>query len=347
MKYGALKFTSTNIGDEIQSIAAQRFLPQIDYYIFREQLRKFNADEKVKLIMNSWYMWRPQNFPPSECIEPLLISMFFNPDCRGKILTKETITFFKKYGPVGCRDLSTQKWLEDNSIQAYFSGCLTTTLIPNEKIRMRHPDKYILCVDCSSEVINYVKENSKYPVYSFKKHLSPYIESLDRMELAKVVLFLYQNAHCVITANLHTAAPCLAFGTRVCLLHKKKEESHGVGRFEGMESFFNWQTEESLLNGEYDFNNPIPNPKEFEKYRDDLISRCKEFTGYDSQKPTLDDDFEPLFKVIAMIGFNDNNVKRTLYYASRKDLLKTLYFRFLKYMDMYDIDGEVYFKFRK
>jgi len=222
MKYGALKFTSTNIGDESQSIAAQRFLPRVDYYIFREQLSKFYSDDKVKLIMNSWYMWKPQNFPPKDCVDPLLISMFFNPDCRGKILTKETISFFIDNGPVGCRDLSTLKWLQENNIPAYFSGCLTTTLVPNENIRMKNPNKYVLCVDCSEEIIDYVKRNSKYPVYSFIRHLSPYIESMDRMDLAKIVLFLYHNAHCVITPNLHTALPCLAFGTRVCLLHKMK-----------------------------------------------------------------------------------------------------------------------------
>lgn len=160
--------------------------------------------------------------------------------------------------------------------------------------------------------------------------------------MAKVILFLYQNAYCVITTNLHTALPCLAFDTKVCLLHKKKEESHGVGRFEGMESFYNWQTEEELLNGEYDFNNPTPNPKDFLKYRDNLIERCREFTGYDSQKPTLDDDFEPLHKVISMIEYNENNMKRTLYWASRKDLLKIIYFRFIKNMNKDDIDSEKY-----
>lgn len=347
MKYGALKFTSTNIGDEIQSIAAQRFLPKVDYFIFREQLSKFSSDEKVKLIMNSWYMWNPQNFPPKDCIEPLLISMFFNPDCRSRILTKETISFFHKYGPVGCRDLSTLRWLEENRIPAYFSGCLTTTLIPNKKIKMRYPEKYILCVDCPDKVISYVMNNSNYPVYSFIRHLSPYIESMDRMELAKIVLFLYHNAYCVITPNLHTALPCLAFGTKVCLLHKKNEETHGAGRYEGMETFFNWQSEESFFNGGYDFNNPISNPKDFEKCRDDLVSRCKDFTGYDSNKPTLDDDFEPLHKIIAMIGFNENNLKRTLYYVSRKDLLKALYFRFVKNLSYRDINDEDYLRFKK
>ena len=297
MKYGALKYNSTNIGDEIQSIAAQRFLPQVDYYIFREQMHKFTTrdSEKVKLIMNSWYMWRPKNFPPNECIEPLLISMHFNPECRKYILSEKGKDFLKKYGPVGCRDLSTKKWLEENNIPAYYSCCLTSTLIPNENLRAKYPQKYVLCVDCPDKVIEYAKKNSIYPVYSFNKMFSPYIESVDRMQLAKAVLFTYQNAHCVITPNLHTALPCLAFHTKVCLLSKKKEASNAVGRFDGMESFFNWQTEDGFLKGNYSFNDPPENPTEYEKYRDELVEKCRLFTGYDSDKPTLDDDFEPLF----------------------------------------------------
>lgn len=336
-----------NIGDEIQSIAAQRFLPQIDYYIFREQLSNFVASEKTKLIMNSWYMWKPQNFPPKECVDPLLISMYFNPDCRKRILTGRTIDFFKKHGPVGCRDLSTLKWLEENDIPAYFSSCLTITLIPNEVIRARYSEKFVLCVDCSNEIVNYVKNKSLYPVYSFNKLFSPYIESVDRMTLAKAVLFMYQNAHCVITTNLHTALPCLAFNTKVCLLKKKEEFSHGMGRFEGMESFFNWQTEESFLNNNYDFNTPIQNPTAFIEYQKKLIDRCREFTGFDSKKPTLGDNFEPLHEIFSIISANQNNVKRTLYWASKKDLLKMFFLQLFKKVDMNDIDSENYLKLRK
>lgn len=347
MKFGALKFTSTNIGDEIQSIAAQRFLPKIDYYIFREQLSNFKSSEKVKLIMNSWYMWKPQNFPPSNSIEPLLVSMYFNPDCRKRILTKDSVSFFHKYGPVGCRDLSTQRWFEENGIPAYFSGCLTTTLIPNETIRKNNPHKYVLCVDCSDNICDYVKSKSIYPVYSFNKLLSPYIESLDRMVLAKVVLFMYHNAHCVITSNLHTALPCLAFGTRVCLLKKEYEISNGIGRFDGMESFFNWQTEDSFINNGYDFNYPMDNPKNYEGIRYSLIEKCKSFTGYDSEKPTIEDDFEPVHELISMLALNDKNIKRTLYWAGKKDLLKMIYLKAVKKADMYDIDSDEYLQIRK
>ena len=83
--YGILKYSSQNIGDEIQSVAAMRFLPKIDYYCHRERLDQFHlpeeqAGQKLKLIMNAWWMWQPKHFPPSEDIDPLLVSMHLRRD---------------------------------------------------------------------------------------------------------------------------------------------------------------------------------------------------------------------------------------------------------------------------
>ena len=65
MKYGLFEYTTENIGDEIQSIAARRFLPSVDYYFNRDSIDDTDtgADE-VKLIMNGWYTHKPENFPP-------------------------------------------------------------------------------------------------------------------------------------------------------------------------------------------------------------------------------------------------------------------------------------------
>lgn len=348
MKYAAFLGTATNIGEEIQSIAAQRFLPRVDHYIIKEQMHRFHSDEKTKLIMNAWYMGRPKHFPPQDCIDPLLISMHFNVECRDAILTPKGIDFFKKHGPVGCRDMSTKKWLEDNNIPAYYSGCLTSTLIPNEKLREKYPDKYILCVDCYPAIIDYVKQNAKYPVLSFSKEISPCIECMDRLEVAKVFLFLFQNAYCVITPNLHTATPCLAFNTKVCLVEWSKPPHYIIGRFDGMEDYFHRATKESFLEGCYDFNNPPENPKAFEEKRDELITKCREFTGYDANKPTLDDDFNPTYALISSISrkrigiFFENNVRRAMYAASRKDLIKMLILKMTGRMSLLDIRGDQY-----
>ena len=51
-KFGILKYSSINIGDEVQSVAAMRFIPQINYYVQRERVDQFKAKngEKVKLL---------------------------------------------------------------------------------------------------------------------------------------------------------------------------------------------------------------------------------------------------------------------------------------------------------
>lgn len=86
MKYGLLSYEygknkntmGGNLGDEIQSIAASCFLPRIDNFIDREALSDFASDEKVKVIMNGWYMHDTSKWIPSNSIEPLLVSMHFN-----------------------------------------------------------------------------------------------------------------------------------------------------------------------------------------------------------------------------------------------------------------------------
>ncbi|HEL2382598.1 TPA: hypothetical protein TZS71_000324 [Streptococcus suis] len=64
-KYTLFSYTTGNIRDEIQSVAASRFLPQIDYFINRDYMNDFqiDTDDKIKLIMNGWYSHRPENFP--------------------------------------------------------------------------------------------------------------------------------------------------------------------------------------------------------------------------------------------------------------------------------------------
>ena len=66
MKYGLMCYGyTTNLGNEIQSIAARRFLPEVDYYIDHEMIESFDEDANVKMIMNGWYLDCPKAWPPS------------------------------------------------------------------------------------------------------------------------------------------------------------------------------------------------------------------------------------------------------------------------------------------
>ena len=61
MKFGVVIHKPTmNLGDDIQTYAAAKLLPHVDYQIDREYISDFKSenDEPVAVIMNAWWMWK-------------------------------------------------------------------------------------------------------------------------------------------------------------------------------------------------------------------------------------------------------------------------------------------------
>lgn len=323
--YGILKYSSVNIGDEIQSIAAMRFLPKIEEYIHREQLNKYfpKTDKKTKLIMNAWWLHKPQNFPPTDFIDPLLISMHISVKKREKLLTEEVRKYFLEHGPVGCRDISTYEWLKSEGIPAYFSGCLTLTLQRNKSIKR---ENYILCIDIPEEVVDEIKKRTKRPVYSLSSLLTSYYNSKQRLKVAKIFLRLLHNAHCVVSTRLHVILPCLAFETPVLRINIDENGSNIAGRFSGFEDFMHTVTVEEFISNKkcYNFNFPPKNPNKHLKMKKDLIERCKNFTGYDRKKSLMLHYCNPLAEMFQLQQYNYDNIKRILYWGRIRDLKKVL-----------------------
>ncbi len=337
MKFGVLLNNTYNIGDDLQSIASMHFLPTVDYFPFKEQLNTFKTEngDKAKTILNSWYMWKFKNFPPSEDIDPLCISMHFAECCRKKILTKKTKEWFKEHGPVGCRDMDTRDWLLSNGVDAYFSGCLTLTLNENPKLRENSIwGGYILCVDVSNEVVETVKKRTNRPVYVIGKNIFSSFYAKDRLEISKMYLYLYHQAAAVVTGNMHASMPSLAVNTPVCLLTAENKGPDVQKRFSGLIDFLNhYTTEEFLANDIYDFNNPPKNPMKHLECRQALIERCKAFTGYYNEGPTLPDDFNPAMQLMNLLKFcswkGDKDIKGMVCIPWRKRILKAAILRYL------------------
>ena len=126
-------FVCKNIGDYVQSVASRQFIDRVDEYIEQEEADKYYPEdgEKIKLVMNGWFQWRSENWPPSEYIDPLLISMHISPLKAKDLLKPEGIAYLKEHSPVGCRDFQTQALLEAKGVPAYFSACMTLTLGKN------------------------------------------------------------------------------------------------------------------------------------------------------------------------------------------------------------------------
>lgn len=284
LKYALYSYdNSTNIGDEIQSIAARRFLPRIDYFINRDEVGSWRLPQKsskVKLITNAWYMSKPYHWPIGESnLDPLLISMHIEteiPETRAAFSSAESVGYLKKHQPIGCRDVSTQEFLQELGLETYFSGCLTLTLQKDPNIKK---EGYVLASGVTDAVYKKLQEQTDRTVIRIDSHS----EDDESFLVAEKYLYLYQAAHCVVTSRLHAMLPSLALETPVLFISDgNMTASHS--RFNGLQELTHNLSENEYTSNPslYSVAKPPKNPEGYKKIRADLIEKCRDFTGYDN-----------------------------------------------------------------
>lgn len=286
MKYGIVYYKDTdNIGDDIQSYAALRLLPQMDYLIDREHLDDFKTEETVAVILNGWFLHNKFNWPPSPNLYPCCISMHFTPNDYMSIgydyLEGVGREYLKNYQPIGCRDQSTLEILHKKGIEAYLSGCVTLTLGQREVNRSN--ERYICMVDISEEAQNKIDLVAKKEGIYTKKvtHWVDYknqpIGWRERIKQVEKLLDLYQSAYCVVTKRLHCALPCLAMGTPVLLLLDREKDD--MTRYSHFTDLLHVTSTEDFIRGkcEFDVISPPENKRVYENERKQLIDRIEKF----------------------------------------------------------------------
>lgn len=282
-EFALLKYDGTgNLGDEVQSIAARRFLPRMDKFIDRESLGLYypNDSKTAVIILNGWFGHEPENWPPSKFILPLLIYFHLSSTKGFKsglypsdiMLSRPASTYLRKFGPVGARDTYTLDLLTRAGIESYFSGCLTLTI--ERPAVPKSSDLIVLC-DVSRSVVQHVAARTKKKIVAVSHNTNVPEKNEDRFLVAERLLGLYATASCVITTRLHCALPCVAMGTPVLLLNDASD-SH---RFAGLLDFVAHSTSGQLLNGgfEFDPDNPPENPSRHLPYRAKLIQSVQHF----------------------------------------------------------------------
>lgn len=296
MKFGVVMHKTTqNIGDDIQTFAAKCHLPQVDYFIDREDLDGFvTPDGKpAAVIMSAWYMWKKWNWPPSEYVIPLLTGIHYAGDHQtngqlGSPAKLEFLTgcggeYMNAYGPVGCRDLVTLKSFTELGINSFFSGCITLTL---PKMEIKKPEKeYICAADLPKSVYEKLKSLLDGTGIELIKttHYFDYRQRDDtwdeREARVKELLTLYQNAKCVVTKRLHCALPCLAMGVPVFVTNS--HERPASGRFDPYYDWLSHCTFKQFIAGDfdYDFTNPPPNSTEYLAVRDNMLKAIEDFVN--------------------------------------------------------------------
>lgn len=332
MKYGLLYFKETNnIGDDIQTYAASRFLPRIDYMIDREHIEDFVPKNKeyVSTIMNAWYVHDIYNFNFSPYINPLYTSMFFKrfPYTDGitwgvDYLTNNIKDCLKEHGPVGCRDMHTKKIMDEIGVESYFSGCMTLTL---DRLNNDSREDYIVTVGLSNEEVKYIKTKTKRKVIVFKQDVaygSFKDETWDeRKKRVEETLDLYGKAHMVITTKLHCSLPCLAIGTPILLLYDTSfpENKDRIGTYT---KYLNYVNRNEFMNTDVDFEKPIKNKNKHLKLRNELIKKCKSFIE-ESNKNKY--DVKKLPEISDYINYTNKSKASRQYIISNLEKLQAKY----------------------
>ena len=282
-RFGLLSYSTDNLGDDIQSLAALQFLPNIDFFVERDRISSFKNEQKLNLIMNGWFMGR-KSWPPSNCINPCFTSFHlstyaypeYGQDPSSWLLNDESVEYFRHFQPIGCRDLRTAELLDERGISCYFSGCLTLTFSAQNYSGER---REILLVDVNANIaslFNSIPAKLRKNVAAISHDTGVgYVPEL-RLNLSAQLLGRYSRAHLVVTSRLHCLLPCLALGTPVLFIQPKID----LLRFTGYEGFYHLC---EIENGEakhlIPWEQPEPNPSKHIAAQKILKSEVQRFIG--------------------------------------------------------------------
>ena len=284
-EYGLLSHASPNLGDEIQSLAARRFLPRVDRMVPREKL---DADPggtgPTRVIMAGWFLHHPRHWPPHEKIVPLLVSFHLNDRRPGRLspwrtaaqvlLSARNAGWLRRHGPVGARDRHTLELLRRAGVDAEYSGCLTLTLPPADPAA--RGDRVVAC-GLPGELVEALAGRTRQPPIVVDHADTTTVGAEARMARAQALLNVYATARAVVTTRLHCALPCLAMGTPVLFIpllpdRARQEPALELAHHQSPRDF-------AAGRGGWDPEDPPSNPDAYRALVPGLVSRCEAFVS--------------------------------------------------------------------
>ena len=292
LRFGLLTYQTRNLGDDIQSLAARRLLPQVDFHVDREALDTFEgtADDEHRILLNGWFMQRPDRWPPSDRLTPLVISFHLAETATlgdgaslppaETLLRGENLAYLRRVAPIGARDLSTLRRLQEHGVEAYFSGCLTLTLPERDPAKA---EDYVAVVDLPRQLVKACRRRTSSPLRLLTHDEPGVLTTRERSARAEELLASYRRARCVVTTRLHVALPCLAMGVPVLLVRTQPDDP----RFSGLDALVRCSTPEDVLARRpgFDLEEPHPNPDHHLRYRRLLLDEVGRFVAQGRSAP--------------------------------------------------------------
>jgi hypothetical protein len=223
-KYHKDNVGKVNLGDCTQSIAVENLLDAClgikdAKLVDRDLLDEYQGDP-IRVPMQGWFTYNGlKNYEANKMIDPFPVAENINPVFVGFHLSMEGYSrkYFKENKPklesfgggsIGCRDVSTYKFLKSLGYPAYVSFCMTATL-PKRKVTNKQVLNF--CVDCEPKD-GEISLSNEHPV---NKAVDESVWKEYEQRSFATLMMLGTYAKHVRTSRLHIYLPCVAMGIPV------------------------------------------------------------------------------------------------------------------------------------
>lgn len=167
------------------------------------------AGEPVLLPINMYAGW--PSLPSGGLFSPNIYPVFCGVSFPEELPPK-SVEWLKQWEPIGCRDEATYRYLKEQGVDSFLSGCMTIAL-PKRK---EPSGSKVFFVDAPDDVLQYVPESllqkivfrNNFFIGSYSAILPQSQDQYARQNYQE----LAQDAALVVTTRLHVAAPCIAMG---------------------------------------------------------------------------------------------------------------------------------------
>jgi lipopolysaccharide biosynthesis glycosyltransferase len=146
-------------------------------------------------------------------LNPVFVSFHLN---RVNVLTPEAIDYLRAHGPIGCRDWTTVDILLSAGVDAFFTGCLTTTVnavFPDTDTVEREGEGVVGAVDLTPSGLRNIKAPKEVLTHAGTEFREATLVSGTRA--AVELLETYQRRFTrVVTSRLHSYLPATSLGLK-------------------------------------------------------------------------------------------------------------------------------------
>lgn len=209
--------------------------------------------ENTWLISNGWFMHRPYggnaDFPYPASVNPIFLSFHLQDE---SVLTPVVLRYLREHGPIGCRDWNSVRVLKAEGIEAFFSGCITSTI---SQLLPRHSP------DTRRSRLALVE--AKAPRFSRRLWRRDWRNQIDETLPSKSLVQALRDSHeflanlagydHVFTSRLHTYLPARSMGIPVDFTPSNPNDIRFEGlkdisdeEFEGMRESLSTKLESTL-----------------------------------------------------------------------------------------------------